>query len=541
MARQARMAFKALKIPESDPAWNNVRYRATAPTIPTPVPAPPPMAASNSNRSSSSAQPETKRSAITTKDTKLKSKQDAPRVKGEIQVKDEGTKATASRLNAIKRAEATASSDGGSAAKTIASRRLPGSGYQVKKSPQPSTGVLEKSGTPVDPRPAPKPPLPASLPQKPSPAVPPPGGTHARKTIPTMPPKSVKKEDESDRERDREYDRQREREREKREREKEKQREEWEREREREQVEMEKREKAKQREREAVEREKRQKEKERQQEELEQDKRQREKERISKERAAVGAVPAFKRKTTAKDTEETLDDASSKASLPKRRKLDDGTSAAPSSSKARDAELRKKPAHEPSPVPRLKMKKDPSSPQASVSSQDRRATTSASGSTHRSDRPFKASGSAKPRRRSPIYTSSEDEGEIPQPRKRNPSPPPISDRSNSSDQPQSERAPRHHRTTRGTYPPATDHAALRALYQSQYSTYLGTFSKVVAQKRKIEAMLNGDSEAEVDMMEPDDLVKLSLEHKSLKTELEHIHDIYTRGAAPTGGGGSTSD
>jgi len=79
------------------------------------------------------------------------------------------------------------------------------------------------------------------------------------------------------------------------------------------------------------------------------------------------------------------------------------------------------------------------------------------------------------------------------------------------------------------------------MYQSQYSNYLGAFSKIVAQKRKIEAMLNGDSEAEVDVMDPDDLAKLSVEHQSLKTELQNIHDIYTKGTTATSGGGSVSD
>jgi RNA polymerase II elongation factor ELL len=519
MARQARLAFKALKIPESDPAWDNVRYRQTAPSS---VPTPPSIAASNSSKSSTSTLPETKRSAITTKDAKLKSKQDAPRAKGEIQIKDESSKAANARVNAIKRAEADRPSTPDSAAKTLASRRVPGSGYQAKKSPQPSTAPAERPGTPVDPRAAPKPSLPASLPQKPPPAVPPAGGTHARKTIPAMPPKPTKKEDESDRERDREYERQREREREKRARDKEKQREE--REREQERAEVEKREKARQKEREAVEREKRQREKEREREAVERERRQREKERVLKEKATSSAAPAFKRKTASQDVQDTLDDPSFK---PKRRKLDDGTSVASSSSKARAAGLPapKKPAHEPSPAPRLKMKKDPSPPQASPPNR------AASGSPHKSERSSKASGSAKPRRRSPIYTSSEDEGEIPQPRKRHPSPPPVSDRSNSSDQLPSERAPRHHRMSRTSYPPPTDHAALRALYQSQYADYLGAFSKVVAQKRKIEAMLNGDSEAELDVMDPDDLFKLSQEHRSLKTELENIHDIYTKGAA----------
>ncbi|KAN0091339.1 hypothetical protein V8E55_004905 [Tylopilus felleus] len=478
MARQARLAFKALKIPESDPAWDNVRYRPTAT-------APPPIAASSSSKSSTSAQPETKRSAITTKEAKLKSKQDASRTKGEIQIKDESNKATVARVNAIKREEADRSStpsDAGSGTKTAASRRLPGSGYQAKKSPQPSAAQLERSGTPVDGRAAPKPSLPASLPPKPSSVVPPAGGSQARKTISTMPPKAMKKEDESDRERGKEYERQREREQ-------------------------------------------------REREEVEKEKRRREKERISKERAASDAL---KRKMVSQDMD-SLDDASSKSSLSKRRKLDDGSSGA-SSARAQDAGLLgSKKTHEPSPVPRIKVKTETSPPQPTTPNQERRSTTA---STHKSERPSKS------RRRSPIYTSSEDEGEIPQPRKRHPSPPPVSDRSLSSDQPSTERTQRH-RTTRTTYPPATDHAALRALYHSQYSNYLKAFGKVVAQKHKIEAILNGESEAEMDIMDLDDLIKLSMEHKSLKTELESIREIYTKGTmaavAATGSGGSPSE
>jgi RNA polymerase II elongation factor ELL len=94
------------------------------------------------------------------------------------------------------------------------------------------------------------------------------------------------------------------------------------------------------------------------------------------------------------------------------------------------------------------------------------------------------------------------------------------------------------------YAPANDPAALRALYQSQYSDYIGTFSKIVAQKRKIQAMLN-DSDAEVDVMDQDDLTKLSMEHKSLKKGLEDIQEMYNKGtitvSAARGGSGSTSD
>ncbi|KAG9316843.1 hypothetical protein JVU11DRAFT_2913 [Chiua virens] len=391
MARQARIAFKALKIPESDPAWDNVRYRGV-PTVTPSVPAPPPMVTSSSSRSSTtSAQQEMKRSAITTKDAKSKSKQDVPRTKGEIQMKDESAKVVTPRVNTVKRAEADrpmSPSEGGSSAKAVVARRFPGSGYQAKKSPQPSMGSGERSGTPVDTRAAQKLSQPASLPTKPSPTAPPPGGSHARKTMPSIPPKPAKREDESDRERERDYERQREHEREKRQREKEKQREEREREQERERMmEMEKREKAKQKEREALEREK-QREKEREREEMEFEKRQREKERIAKEKAA--SVP--KRKVVTQDAEELLDDATLKTPVPKRRKLDDGASVASSSSKARDGELPKKSVYEPSLDPRLKIRKEPSSPQTSLSN---RATTSAAGSIHRTERPSKANANTK--------------------------------------------------------------------------------------------------------------------------------------------------
>ncbi|KAF9227150.1 hypothetical protein BS17DRAFT_878158 [Gyrodon lividus] len=553
MARQARMAFKALKIPETDPAWVNVRYRQTGPTIPPSVPGPQPMTASTNRSSASgslSVQPDPKRPAISSKDIKLKSKQDTSRLKGEVRMKDESSKATASRVNAIKRVEVapdSGSGTGNSSANAVASRRVPGSGYQAKKSPQPSSAVSEKSATPVDARTVQKLPLPASLPPKPTPAALPPSGSQARKTISTIPPKISKKSDESDRERDRDKDheREREREREKRERararEKERQREAREKEREKEreaqerEIEIEKRESAREREREDKEREKRRKEKEREREEIEQERRQREKERekdiIAKDK--VSSLTGFKRKNPTQDREATPDDSLCKASIPKRRKLDDGASVtSSSSSKFRDAGLPRKPVYEPSPAPRPKVKKESSPMPARASAMDQQRPSTSSASLNRSERP-KANGTTKVRRKSPIYTSSEDEGEIPQPRKRNPSPPTVSDRSNSD---QSSGKGSRHRS-RASYPLPTDHAALRALYQSQYIDYLGAFSKVVAQKRKIEAILNGDSEAEVDMMDPDDLTKLSMEHKTLKAELENIHQMHTKGTTS----GSVSD
>jgi RNA polymerase II elongation factor ELL len=346
-----------------------------------------------------------------------------------------------------------------------------------------------------------------------------------------MSPKISKKSDESNRERDRDRDYELERERGRERRERERKREKA---REREMV-LERRESAREmeREREEMEREKRRREEEMEQEEMERQRCQREKDRIAKERvSSVG----FKRKNPTKDPEDTLDESSSKALLPKRRKLDGISPLTSSSSKFRDAGLPKKPVHEPSPVPRPKVKKEPSPippKHASISNQEP-ATTSLP-SPSKSER-SKTNSTMKVRRKSPIYTSSEEEREVPQTRKRNPSPPLVSERSNSD---QSTRKESRHRS-RASYPLPTDHAALRAQYRTQYSDYLGAFSKVVAQKRKIEAILNGDSDPEVDIMDPDDLTKLSMEHKTLKAELENIHHIYTKGTT-SGGGGSTSD
>jgi RNA polymerase II elongation factor ELL len=83
---------------------------------------------------------------------------------------------------------------------------------------------------------------------------------------------------------------------------------------------------------------------------------------------------------------------------------------------------------------------------------------------------------------------------------------------------------------RSSYPLPTDRNGLRSRYQSKYGHYLDTYSKIVAQKRKIEAILNGESEAEGEIMDPEELKRLSAEHKNQKEELEFIQDKWTNGA-----------
>lgn len=488
MARQARLAFKALRIPESDPAWDNVRYRNTVPVIGAPSSIPPSVASSSRSSATTSsvsapAQSEPKR-PLMLKETKAKTKPDASRMKGEISMKDESAKVSTSRVAAVKKdkLERLASSSSDSAGtKSVPTRRLPGSGYQAKKALE-IPGALADGAAPksADPRSA-RYSLPASLPSKPASPLPLSPSAPTRKTATVAPPKPTKRAEESDRERDQEMER----------------------DRDREQRGREKRRELKLRER--------------------------EKEMFALERAAP--TTGSKRKTANLDPANAGDeDSFSKANpIPKKRKIEEGLplTVTSSSSKPRDLQLPKKPVQEANPSLRQKIKKEfSSSPplRGSVSGQDR--LSSSPSQLLKADRPKVNGTSSKTRRKSPIYTSSEDEGEIrrtePQTRQRKPSPiPPVIDfKSNGKDF--------RHRP-RASYPLPSDHAALRAIYRSSYANYLGAFSKIVIQKQKIEAILKGESESDVDLMDPDELTKLSLEHKALKEELEAIQEMYVKG------------
>jgi len=490
MARQARLAFKALRIPESDPAWDNVRYRNTVPVIGAPSSIPPSVASSSRSLAatssvSASAQSEPKR-PLMLKETKAKTKPDASRMKGEISMKDESAKVSTSRVAAVKKdkLERLASSSSDSAGtKSVPTRRLPGSGYQAKKALE-VPGALADGAAPksADPRTA-RYSLPASLPSKPASPLPLSPSAPTRKTATAAPPKPTKRAEESDRERGQEMERDRDRDREQRGREK------------RRELKL----------------------------------REREKEKLVLERAAP--TTGSKRKTANLDPANAEDeDSFSKADpIPKKRKIEEGLplTVTSSSSKPRDLQLPKKPVQEANPSLRQKIKKESSSSpplRGSVSGQDR--LSSSPSQPLKADRPKVNGTSSKTRRKSPIYTSSEDEGEIrrtePQTRQRKPSPiPPVIDfKSNGKDF--------RHRP-RASYPLPSDHAALRAIYRSSYANYLGAFSKIVIQKQKIEAILKGEPESDVDLMDPDELTKLSLEHKALKEELEAIQEMYVKG------------
>jgi RNA polymerase II elongation factor ELL len=119
---------------------------------------------------------------------------------------------------------------------------------------------------------------------------------------------------------------------------------------------------------------------------------------------------------------------------------------------------------------------------------------------------------SKSRRRSPKYTSSEDEAH-------------------------QRKAVKHNAASRPrpSIPLATDHAALHAQYNLSYDEYIPSFHRILTQKRRIEALLkNGtgsvgsitDSDGDVELMDTEDLAKLHDEHNAIREELEHIQQVW---------------
>jgi RNA polymerase II elongation factor ELL len=170
MARNARMAFKTLRIPESDPAWDNVTYRSTTNTTPTSNSA---AGVSSSKGStvnatpggpSSSSKLEAKRGVMSKdiKEKKAKVKAEAQKQKTEVHMKDEGAKAS-------KAAAAAASTKGKEPAESPASRpsashsqasvkKHPGSASKAAKQSSAQDGVETptRPSTPGDSRPVPR-------------------------------------------------------------------------------------------------------------------------------------------------------------------------------------------------------------------------------------------------------------------------------------------------------------------------------------------------------------------------------------------------
>lgn len=466
VARQGRVVLSSLRIPESDSVWNHFRFRNVAPpTGAAPHPTHGGKTITGPPAGLSKPKPEPKRPAIS-KDLKQKAKADSSRIKGDIQMKDESARPRGDvqmkdesvklpRVAAIKREEASPSpSSSTSTSSKAASRRLPGSGYVAKKSPQPSPNVemaSREAAGPADVRP--QRPLPR-LPSKPASASLPPLTSQDKMPTTSMPMKMTKKmlpPEDSDRERERHRD----------------------------------------------------------------------KDRPPKDRVTTGV----KRKNATHDVGDAQDEEGLKANSFKKRKTEEGPSPpAPSSSlKGRDLSLPKKPveAASPLPPPPKKIKKEPSPlplppPRTALPTQPPPLNLPS-----KTDQRPKLNGASKARRKSPIYTSS-DEGEIPEPPRKS-----AQDSSTNTDRSKGKEG---RVRPRSSYPLPPDRNGLRSRYQSKYGHYLGTYSQIVAQKRKIEAILNGDSEAEGDIMDTEELKRLSAEHKNQKEELESIQEKWMNGS-----------
>ncbi|KAI6021534.1 hypothetical protein BKA83DRAFT_4283341 [Pisolithus microcarpus] len=420
MARHARMALKALKIPESDPAWHNVRYRQ-----PGPPPSAPPPSSQFTTVPSAPQQSEAKPPVIS-KDVKQKARIDGSRAKGEISMKDESAKVSASRPAIPKRDQVekhTSSVLDGSGTKSATSRRLPGSGYQAKKTSQPSAltaqAPTEKiSASSSDPRPytatvpcllrSPKNLLPRFL-HLPAPR-------RGKRLL---------------------YHTKLEREREQRERAKRKE--------------------AKLREREH------------------------EKEKLGREKGT--AAPGFKRKTTTLEPEGARDEGrtSRLAPPPKKRRVEDYFL-------SQEHQEPRRPKERELIDPPLKVKEESTTPLRGLSSsQDRRSP-----SPSKVERPKTNGPSTKMRRKSPIYTSSLNRCLQARRTSLPPAPTGMDLGTNGNES--------RHRS-RTSLPLPTDHAALRARYRTSYAN-------------------------DIDLMDPDEHMKLRMEHNALKEELERIQGAY---------------
>lgn len=166
-------------------------------------------------------------------------------------------------------------------------------------------------------------------------------------------------------------------------------------------------------------------------------------------------------------------------------------------------------AHELSPSPRASEQgSTPSTRQSRDSSEKPTTIARATSKSH----------NAKFKRGSSIYTSSDDETplkrqtQVPQPK-------------TSTDIP-----PQHKkkRDPQPRLPLPSDPAGIRAVYQNLYVPYIATYGKVVAQKAKLEAALNGSVSSDVDLMDEDEVIKLANELKTHQRELETIEAAYKK-------------
>ncbi|KAF5385882.1 hypothetical protein D9615_002475 [Tricholomella constricta] len=497
LARTGRQKLSSLGIKQTDPLWEHFTFRASTTTASAAPPAGPSRTAAGTLDGEAKKAEIAPKRGVSSKEAKEKPKAKAD-VKAEILMKDESIKARASNANGKSREVEGGSQAAARPAATGGSRKVPGSGFRIGKStssdvhnttegssrPAVSQGKVvdrdAKASRPSLPAKPTAPNLQSSIKEKT-------GGS-------TVPPQRIRILRESDAGFGSDYDRER----------------------------------GADRSRDVA------------------------KSKVTlkqggEERRKVDS-PMLKRKQMHPDGDDS--EVPTSASAPqKKRRTESGAVATSSSSKPKDLLLPMKPELAP-PQPRTKIRKDPSplpqppplpkinkkenpAPRPSAAVREGKMSppesVSSTQSYSRGRSEAKANGATK-RRRSPIYTSSsEDEGEI---RRRRDAPLrtlPMTTTHHSTVPTSAQPRPR----VREPRPLPTDHAGLRARYSATYNEYMAVFAQMVGQKTKIDTMLrNGDSgsttdsDGDAELMDSEDLARLSVEYKRLHEELETIRSMF---------------
>jgi len=145
-----------------------------------------------------------------------------------------------------------------------------------------------------------------------------------------------------------------------------------------------------------------------------------------------------------------------------------------------------------------------------------------------------SSSKPKVRRKSPVYTSTEDEKEdtplsrdIPS---KSSTTPPLNAVTATKLQPT--------RNINSSQPLPSDNASLRARYNTKYLEYLNVMQQLLVQKGRLDNLLKSsdmessgsitDSEADVELLPPEDLETLAASHKRLRNELQAIQQAFDR-------------
>lgn len=516
LARQARKAYQDLRIPTSDPIWNSARFRSSDE----------PASGLSSKSTSGTRAPAEKNGVVMTKNATKKSKTtEGTRKKVSdimIPAKDESSKGKARDLD-----ESSAAGTPTATSRPPV-RRQPGSGYKVKPSATPPIvdvransplpPIPKKSG-PVDARES-KRELPApSGSGKPQPPIPPPQTHDSRSQANASASSSMRKKvkdgqsTSSHRSDDRRENRRDERTSERENREN--------------------RERAREREREE------------------------EKPRAVKAAAASPVpppLPSFKRKKPPQDgndSEFSEREAPLSASSSKKRKLEDPHPSPAEKSRSRDLSLPKKPVvREPSPLgpPRPKIKQEaspvplafspppvraslPPKPSAAADRTHPSSSSSSSVKSAKASQQPARSSSNKPRRRSPIYTSSEDESE----RSVAPSRSRATQREPSlSEEPPAKRFKATHTPRFKPRPLPTDSAGLRRYYHVCWRIWHDLYEGHDQRRKRIERMLGRDGDRadatdddmDIDELSPDVVVGFMEELTAVTNELHKVRKAY---------------